>query len=918
MLNAGARLGPYEIVAPLGSGGMGEVWRARDARLGRDVAIKVLSARLAGDPGRMAAFQREAKALAALNHPNIAAIYGLEDSGGHPALVMELVEGPTLAARLRMGPLPLEEALGVARQIADAIESAHQSGIIHRDLKPANVKLRPDGTVKVLDFGLAKMRDAATGEFHDTGPLDDSPSGEESPAAGAHNTVFLASGAEGPVVAGTAAYMSPEQARGKRVDARTDIWSFGVLLFEILTGRRPFVGGSTPATIELVLNATPDWRLLPAAVPTRVRNLLRRCLTREPRQRLQAIGDARVVLEEVLLGREDTEAVDLRASGEQALVAPRGGVRRLVPWIAAAAAGAALVAGWGLGWFERSAPARPMRFTIALPPGERLVGAPPAFSPDGRSVAFLSAPIGRGTTLLRLQALDAFESVVVPEPQEVVAVFWSPDSRWLGYMVPGAIRKREIATGATETVCRCADLGRGGTWGRDGTILFAPNPNSGIYRIPASGGEAEAVTDLGAAAHGVDISHRFPTFLPDGRHFVFTVWSNSAEVRRQEGGLFLGSLAGGPLRRLSAEASSTAFLPPRYLLAQREGKLVALPFDLGRLELAGDPLAVADRVAFAGTTGALLASASDQGDILFATQWRAELSSLRWYGRDGTPGEEVERRIEANGEDLRLSADGTRLALTHSPAATGVLDIWISDLGRATTSRLTHSVNDSFWPRWSPDGARVVFTNRDSGEEDLYVQTADASGPAERVYSSEEQDTRASDWAEGGRTLFFDATDKKGGARWQVWVVDLPTGAARSLLSDPAAHQRSAVLSPDGRWLAYVGDESGREEVYVRPYPGLDRKWQLSREGGTAPRWRRDAGEIVFRAGDGSLWAVAFNSASADPRPGIPQRLFAAPDPVSGFDATADHQRFLLAVVPPREMVRAEPLRVLLDWSPGS
>jgi Tol biopolymer transport system component/tRNA A-37 threonylcarbamoyl transferase component Bud32 len=886
-LDAGTRLGPYEIVAPLGAGGMGEVWRARDPRLDRDVAIKALPDAFAADPERLARFEREAKLLASLSHPNVAGIHGLELAEGHRYLVLELVEGETLAARLARGPLPLDETMDVGRQIAAAVEAAHETGVVHRDLKPGNIMLRPDGTVKVLDFGLAKGA-AAHGSSSDL-HLSASP------------TMSYAATAAG-VILGTAAYMSPEQARGKTVDRRTDIWSFGCVLYECLTGRRAYEGETVSDMVARILEREPDWGALPATTPLRLRELLRRCLAKDMKQRLQAIGEARIALESGGLGGPEPTAIAVGRKSPLIVWAP---------WVLAAALAAALI-GRGLLSGPAAPPAAERRVEIEFPRGQHHVAnTVPVISPDGRQVALVAADSTR-VTRLWLRSLDSFEFRALKGTEGAGPPFWSPDSRSLAFQKGGAMHRLSLEDGAIQTIVTGVTTARGGDWSSGGEILYTPGSNTGIWRVPAAGGTPRALTQVDTTL--VDASHRYPVWLPDGKHFLYTLWSNNARVLAEVGGIYLGSVDDGAAKRVLDDDGAFILLSSGHLLVRRNGDLTAVPFDLRSLVAGAPAVSVAEQVGFSSNSGSVRASASADGDLAFTMAEDLPPTDLAWIGRDGKRGEPLGLRTKSY--SIILSPDGTQVVAEMSDP-TGMTQLWAVGLARGTVSRLTRDQNDSYSPAWSPDGRHVAFSNRDTGTDDLYIQLAAGTRPKERVVAAREVDTNDVDWSADGRYLFFTGRPRAGRSDRQVWAADLQAGSARALLTGEF-DQTYPRLSPDGRWLAYVSDESGREEVFVRSFPDLERKWQVSTGGGRRPHWRGDSRELAFTndaGGEYSLWAVAVMPAGADLQLGDPERLFALPADVIDISAASDHQRFLALVQP---IAAAEPaLHLILGWNGG-
>jgi len=881
-VSAGSRLGPYEIVATLGAGGMGEVWRARDTRLGREVALKFLPADFAADPERHARFEREAKLLAALNHPHIAVLYGLEHLDGHHALAMELVEGEGLDQRIVRGPIPVGEALPIALQIAEALEAAHEKGIVHRDLKPANVKVRPDGTVKVLDFGLAKAWEepGASSEL------------AYSPTITGHHT-------RAGVILGTAAYMAPEQAAGTATDGRADVWAFGVVLHEMLTGRRLFEGETVSHVLASVLKDEPTWEGLPPGLPPRVLELLRRCLRKKPKERLQAIGEARIALSEVLAA----PAVPAAAAAAPADARPApSGWRGALPWAVAAIAVAAAV---GVAMVARRAPPerRVVRFHFASPEALTSVG-PPRISPDGRMIAF-DATDEKGATLVWLRALDDLEARPVPGTDGATRPFWSPDSRYLGFVAGGKLKKVPVAGGPPQTVTD-APTGSDGSWGTSGVILFDGQSTDPIRRVAATGGTPVPVVGPDPD-HGVaDVG--WPDFLPDGRHFLYMVDGKKSGDRF----LMVGSLDGKEAgRKVIDVGSMVQYAPPGYLLYLRENSLLAQPFDAGSLKTTGEAVPLTEHLG-PGPSGLADFSASDDGTVVYRSGWTAH-RRLVWRDRNGKELEDADQ--PAVHEEMALSPDGRTLAMTIQGPGSHNRDIWLRDLEHKVTSRFTFDPADDTGPLFSPDGKTIVFSStRDGGAPDLYEKPASGGGRAALVLKTGKP-IIAQDWSRDGRWIALDLMGATTG--FDIWALAASgpdKGKAIPVVVGPSIEVRPS-FSPDGRWLAYESNESGRFEIYVCPFPGPGGKWQVSNGGGTEAIWSRDGREICYLSPSSKLVSVPV-TAGATFSAGQPMDLFEVHLPPvllrNRWLANAADTRFLF--LEPEGAARSLPMTVVLNW----
>jgi Tol biopolymer transport system component len=890
-LGPGDRLGPYEIQSAIGAGGMGEVYRATDTNLKRAVAIKVLPESVATDRDRLARFQREAEVLASLNHSNIAAIYGLERSGGLSALVMELVEGPTLADRIAQGPIPVDEALPIAKQIAEALEAAHEQGIIHRDLKPANIKVRSDGTVKVLDFGLAKALEPAGGA-----PANASQSPTiTSPAMMTGVGMLL----------GTAAYMSPEQARGKAVDKRSDIWAFGCVLYEMLTGKRAFCGDDVSDTLAAVLRAEPDWKLLPSNTHSAVRRLLRRCLEKDVNERLRDISNARIEIRDAKV-TTDPEATT---------VATPASVRRRerIAWTLFAFALSTLalvaVAVPATLYLSRVVPEPVVtRLDVVTPP------TPDAFSfalsPDGRQLVFLAN--GEKGPQLWVRPLDQATAQPLPSTEGATFPFWAPDGRAVGFFADGKLKRVDV-TGAALQVLADAPYPRGGTWNADGVIVFAPIANGALMQVSASGGVVAPVTQL-ASGQG---SHRWPQFLPDGRRFIFSMVSGLPQTH----GAYIGSLDGGePMLVMRAEMA--VYAASGYLLSVSQGLLAAYSFDAARATVAGEPIPVAQAVGTDDGSFRSAFSVSEQG-VLAHRAGAGSKRQLVWLDRMGQMSGEIGSPDENAFANPELAPDGQRIALNRT--VQGSIDVWLLEAGRGVPNRFTFDAAFDSAPIWSPDGSQLVFRSTRQGNYDLFQKPASGTVNEQPLHTTPENKTPL-DWSQDGRFLLYTTQNPKTASDIRA----LPLMGERKPVAvlESTFDEVQGQFSPDGRWLAYASNESGRYEIYVRTFPEASGKWLVSPAGGMQPRWRRDGRELFYIAPDTRLMAVTLRLVpdghlfeAGAPVALFPTRLAAGGNiATAGFSARTQYAvapdgRFLMNIAAGDAV--ASPITVVLNWTAG-
>ena len=914
----GTRLGQYEVLAPLGAGGMGEVYRARDTKLGRSVAIKVLPEAVATDPDRIRRFEREARVLASLNHPHVAALFGMEEAAGRHFLVMELVEGETLAERIAAPHassrrrLRVDDAMKIALQIAQGLEAAHDSGIIHRDLKPANIKITPDEVVKVLDFGLAKATE-----------------GDRSAQDLAQSPTVTSGGTREGMIVGTPAYMSPEQARGKPVDARTDIWAFGCVLYEMVTGQLAFSGETESDTVAAVLNRDPDWLALPADTPESVRRLLRRCLEKDAKRRVHHIADARIELEDTLAhpaASGQLPSADPTAPNGQSRARPTARV-----WLAmtAALSVAAILMALALGragLFSRpAADARVYRSSIVLPEGMQIPGdrgssnlGPAgrfALSPDGRRLAFVARRDANGLPMLWVRPLDAVVAQSLAGTEGATYPFWSPDSRFIAFLAQGKLKKIDVAGGAALTLCD-ASLAATGAWNRSDVILFTPKGGDPLYRVSASGGSMTPATTFDAA--GGDYQHWFPFFLPDGQHFLYSALGSKQTGATDPRGIYVGSLDPNESRTLLLQDGSHAKYAEGHLIFLRGTTLMAQPFDADRRELHGEAEPLAERLqttsgSMTGAAGAF--TVSETGVVAYQTGVGPVRSQLVWFDRAG-------KQIgllgdQADYSDVELSPNGDRVAVSILDPAQGTRDLWLYDVKRELRTRFTFDSATEFEAIWSPNGDRLAFA-RIKTSVDVYQKPS--NGGAEDALLEGGLGKFPADWSPNGRFLLYIA----GGAaiaRSDLWVLPLVGDKKPFPFLETSFIETRGRFSPDGRWIAYASDESGQFEIYVARFPEPGERQRVSTAGGLWPRWRRDGREIVYLAPDNTLTVAPVNGTgerfeTLAARPLFPVR----PRPMVTlgdypYDISADGQRFLVDTLV--EDTTSSPITIVVNWTAG-
>jgi Tol biopolymer transport system component len=881
-LASGTKLGSYEIVAQIGAGGMGEVYQAHDTKLGRDVAIKVLPEAFAHDPERLSRFQREAKMLAALNHPNIATIHGLEQSGGTSYLVMELVSGETLAERVkRDGAVPIEEALTIAKQIAEALEAAHEKGIIHRDLKPANVKVTPEGKVKVLDFGLAKAFEGdATNE-----DIGNSP------------TLSMAATMQG-VILGTAAYMSPEQARGKAVDKRTDIWAFGCVLYDLLTGKQAFHGEDITEILAAVVLKEPAFDALPANISPSIRVLLQRCLRKDRRQRTPDAATIRIEIEDAIAAPKDSGAT-------QAAPATRGW-RERASWPVTAVL--ALIAVTSTVGFMLRAPKPPqlvqaIRLSADIGADASLytaIGTASIFSPDGTRLALVAIGSDQKRRIY-VRSLDQLQAAALPDTEKARDPFFSPDGQWIGFFADGKLKKISVQGGPAVTLCDASD-DRGGSWGDDGMIVFEPDSQAALSKVSSAGGAPQPLATLDKQAG--EATQRWPQLLPGSKAVLFT---SSANQILEDADIVVYSMSSGQRKTLQRGGYYPHYLPSGYVVYVHDGTLFAVPFDLKRLEVTGQPAPILEGVA-TNAFGETQFSFSDTGNLAYVAGGAGSQNvSIYWMDREGkfTP----LRETPGNYYNPAFSPDGKRLALEIVDGKKR--DIWVYEWERDTLTRLTFTGEVNVEPVWTPDGQRIVYTSQEKGGvPNLWWIRSDGAGDAQRLTESKSPQYARS-WRPDGKLLALHQLNP--GTNWDIMTLPIEgneksgwkPGEPKPFVNSTFL-EREPTFSPDGRWLAYHSNESGNYEVYVRPFPGPGGKWQISTGGGVAPKWSPNSKELFYRTVVGSKIMVVTYTASGDSfRADKPQLWspgqFTDRGPTYNFDLHPDGKRFAVFKAPGTE-----------------
>lgn len=870
----GKELGHYQVLSLLGAGGMGEVYLAEDTRLKRKVALKLLPAELTANRDRLRRFEQEARTASSANHPSILTIYEIGQVDEKHFIATEFIDGDTLRQRLTRGRMEVSSALEVMVQVASALVAAHEGGIVHRDIKPENIMLRRDGLVKVLDFGLAKLTESSTAGLS-----------SNAPTRARVNT-------ETGMVIGTARYMSPEQARGQKVDVRTDIFSFGVVFYETIMGRGPFEGETASDVVAAILKSEP----LPLAdgaqeVPRELEHIISRALRKDPERRYQVVKDLLLDLEDL---KQRPSEVSVPAKRP---LAHRG-------WIAATALLLVVTLAVAIAYFQRApVEVRAVRTSI-LPPEKSSFNSigdagSLTISPDGRRLTFV-APTAEGKDLLWVRSLDALSAQALTGTEGASFPFWSPDSRFLGFFADGKLKKIEAAGGPVLTLCD-APVGRGGAWNRDGVIVFAPDTAGALQRVSAAGGAPSAVTQLGDARSGT--THRWPYFLPDGQHFLYL--SRGATVGESETGAEYVTSLESKESKLLLRASSNIAYAQGYLLFLREGTLMAQAFDAKRLETSGDAFPIAVGVQSEPAMARGVFAVSDNGVLAYQTGSGKHGSQLAWFDRNG-------KQLGVLGDLAiynypQLSPDEQRAAVSIVDPQNGNSDIWLYEVARGLKTRFTVDPADDRSPVWSPDGSRIVFSSNRKDHVDLYQKSASGIGSDELLLESE-LDKYPTSWSPDGRFLLYSTVDPK--TKLDLWVLPLGEDRKPFPFLQTEFNELNGQFSPDGRWIAYTADESGRNEIYLAPFPGPGGKQQISTSGGRQPRWRGDGKEIFYLAPDNKLMAAEINGQGASLVAGAVRPLFEVP---YVYDVTADGRRFLVNTVV--EQKASVPITLVVNWT---
>ncbi len=879
LLKTGTRLGRYEVLALLGAGGMGEVYRARDTKLDRTVAIKVLLSSRSLDREFGLRFEREARALSILSHPHICTLYDIGRQGGIDYQVMEYLKGETLATRLAKGPLPTNQVLRCAIEICDALERAHRLGVVHRDLKPSNIMLTESG-VKLLDFGLAKFRS----------PKLEPPASDLSLLTTEDRDLTK----EGAIL-GTLRYMAPEQIEGKEADSRADIFAFGAVLFEMATGRKAFEGKNQAALIAAILNSNPPPISTLRPAPRALDHVLERCLAKDPEERWLTAHD--LLIELKWLAKEGSVTA-MQGPSE----VPQKPNRRV--WMVGTVVFCMAMVLLGLRYSPRDrADSGAMRFIIP-PPEKTTFAGSLAISPDGTRLAFV-ATSSDGKKLLWVRPFDSVAAQPLPGTEGASYPFWSPDGSFLAFFACGKLRKVDASGKPPQILCEAPD-GRGGSWNREGVIVFAPNPGEGLYRVPAAGGKAIPLTNLDLTRH--ETSHLWPQFFPDGRHFVYL----ATAAKRESHAIYMGSLDSTRPKHLVNASSNAAYTPLGHLVFWRDGALMAQRFDFKQAQVIGEAFPVSQQVRYYAAISHAYFSIS-ANNVLAYRGSSDPTTQLTWFDRGGRQMSRASR--EGMFDSFAISPDGNRVALGHPDSQNRTLDIWLLELLRGDASRFTFDSSDDSFPVWSPDGSRIVYASNRDGLFNLYQKVSSGAGHEELLFKSDSR-KYPNDWSRDGRFLLFITEDPK--TKWDLWYLPLWGDRKAMPFLRTEFDELQGQFSPDGRWVAYVSEESGRFEVYVQTFPVSGSKWKISTGGGADPSWRHDGRELFYLTADKKLMAVELKTDSTSFEAGVPRTLFETR--VTGLVDARNHylvapngQHFLINTVV--EEASSPPITVVLNWT---